>query len=248
MKSIGTGCQIGNNVCFAEDTLIGNNVTIANNVTFYPGVTVGDNCHIFDNAVIGRLPLSAGNNNLPVTRSYLPLQIGAGTVLGCNVVLYTGVTIGQRVLICEHSVIREGCVLADDVVLARAVMLNYNVRIGARSRVMDCVEFPGNDVIEEDVFISPHVTMVTDENIYLTRFKLADLNIKGHTIRRNAVIGTNASLMPGVEVGEGAFVASGAVVTRNVDPWTIVAGVPARLFRQIPDDWRQPVENRTNQN
>jgi acetyltransferase-like isoleucine patch superfamily enzyme len=53
-------------------------------------------------------------------------------------------------------------------------------------------------------------------------------------IRRFAVIGPNATLLPGVEIGEGAFVAAGAVVTKDVPPWTMVAGVPARHFRDIP--------------
>jgi len=58
--SKGAGCQYGVNVQLSPDTVVGDKVTIGNNVTIYPKVSIGDDCQILDGAVIGRLPISAG--------------------------------------------------------------------------------------------------------------------------------------------------------------------------------------------
>jgi len=235
----GTGCQIGVNVSLSPDTVLGHNVTIGNNVTIYPKVTIGDGCRILDGAVIGRLPISTGNISRSLPTDYLPVQIGPGCVIGCNTVLYTDVTLGERVLICDLSAVREGSVLEDLVVIGQSVMVHPDGHIGKRTRV-SYLSLVGA-IIEEDVFISPGLQYVDDNNVYLTRFGLQSLEFRYPIIRRFAVIGPNATLLPGVEIGEGAFVAAGAVVTKDVPPWTIVAGVPARHFRDIPAEWREQV-------
>jgi acetyltransferase-like isoleucine patch superfamily enzyme len=60
--------------------------------------------------------------------------------------------------------------------------------------------------------------------------------LRGATLRRACRIGGGAVLVPGVEVGEEAFVAAGAVVTRDVAPRAVVIGVPARVVREVPDE------------
>jgi len=237
----GQRCQIGAGVSFATDTILGNNVIIGNNVTIYPRVSIGDNCHIFDGAVIGRLPISTGNTNRPLSSEYQSAHIGAGCVIGCNVVLYTGITLGEGVLICDLASVREGCMLEDQVVLGRQVVVNYDTHIGKRTRIQDQANITGNVLIEEDVFISMNVTTANDNDIYLSRFGFVPYRLQGPVIRRFAVIGHGATLLPGIEIGEGAFVASGALVTKDVPAWTIVAGVPAGYFRDVPAEWRLQV-------
>jgi UDP-3-O-[3-hydroxymyristoyl] glucosamine N-acyltransferase len=109
--------QLGNNVSISPDTFLGDNVIVGNNVTIYPCVTIGDNCRIMDGAVIGRLPISTGNTNRPLVSDFQPVSIGAGSIIGCNTVLYTGISIGERLLIADLGSIREGCVLEDQVVV-----------------------------------------------------------------------------------------------------------------------------------
>jgi acetyltransferase-like isoleucine patch superfamily enzyme len=239
----GIGCRIGNHVTFAPDAVLGNGVIVGNNVTIYPNVTIGADCHVHDGAVIGRMPKTAGNTNRPLVGEYLPVRIGAGSVIGCNAVLYTGIEIRRRVLICDLATIREGCTLDDQVVLGRSVILNYDTRVGKRSRIQDQANLTGNVVVESDVFVSMSVSTANDNDIYLTRFGLRSARFRGPVIRRFAVIGVGAVLLPGVEIGEGAFVASGATVTRDVAPWTVVSGVPARRVKDIPAEWREQVLN-----
>lgn len=241
----GTNSAIGANVTLSSDTVIGDNVTIGNNVTFYPQVLVGDNCHIMDGSVLGRLPLRTRIQNLDVIRAYRPLVMGCGSILGCNCVIYTGVSLGENSAIHDLSVVREDCEIGDDVVMARSVLVQKETVVRARVRIMDFVELPGPMLIEEDVFIGPGVIMANDKNGYLTRFRLHEPHeLKGPTLRRFSMLGPNATLLPGVEIGEGAQVGAGAVVTKDVAPWTIVAGVPARLVREVPAEWKARILNR----
>jgi acetyltransferase-like isoleucine patch superfamily enzyme len=235
----GEGCQIGANVSLSPDTVLGNNVTIGNNITICPKVTIGDGCRIFDGTVIGRLPISTGSTTRPLTMEYLPVQIGPGCVIGYNNVLYTGVTLGERVLICDLCMIREGSILEDLVVLGSCSVVHREARVGKRTRVIYFSTVAG--IIEEDVYIGPGLNCADDNSVYLTRFGLQSPPVQPPIIRRFVVIGPNVTLTAGVEVGEGAFLAAGAVVTKDVPPWTMVAGVPARHFRDIPDEWKEQV-------
>ena len=217
----------------APEARLGAGVVLGHHVTIYPGVVVGDGVRILDGAVLGRPPLTAGNTTRRIPAEPGPLVVGAGSIVGANAVLYAGSRLGARVLIGDLASIREGCDVADDVVLGRGVLLMYDTRIGARTRVIDGSILTGNMEIEEDVFIGPGVLTVNDNDVYRTRFGLAPWSVKGPCIRRWALIGTGANLAAGITVGEGAIVAPGAVATRDVADWTIVAGVPARYVRDV---------------
>jgi acetyltransferase-like isoleucine patch superfamily enzyme len=228
-------------ISIAQDSTIGVDVHLGNHVTIYPKVELGNGCVVMDGAVLGRMPITNSNTTRPIHSQYQPLLIGDGAIIGCNAVLYTGTSIGRRVLIADLASIREGCAIGDGVVIGRGVMVLYECQIGDRSRIQDQVHLVGNMVIEEDVFIGMGVTTTNDNDVYLTRFGLARPNLRGPIIRRYAVVGAGATILPGVEIGEGAMVAAGAVVTRNIAPWTIAAGVPARHLKEIPQQWREQI-------
>ena len=80
-------------------------------------------------------------------------------------------------------------------------------------------------IVEDDVFIAPNVTVTNDPT---AGRRPPDMELRGATLRRGCRIGAGAVLLPGVEVGEDAFVAAGAVVTQDVPPGVLVVGVPAR--------------------
>jgi acetyltransferase-like isoleucine patch superfamily enzyme len=88
--------------------------------------------------------------------------------------------------------------------------------------------------VEEDVFIAPCV--VTTNDNFMGRTEKRKSLMKGPTIRRGARVGGGAILLPGVEIGEEAFVGAGAVVTKDVPPKTVVVGSPARVLRDVPDE------------
>jgi acetyltransferase-like isoleucine patch superfamily enzyme len=84
------------------------------------------------------------------------------------------------------------------------------------------------------VFIAPCV--VTTNDNFMGRTEKRHELIKGPTIRRGARVGGGAILLPGIEIGEEAFVGAGAVVTKDVEPYMLVVGTPARPLRRVPDD------------
>ena len=87
-------------------------------------------------------------------------------------------------------------------------------------------------MLEEDVFIAPCV--VTTNDNFMGRTEARHALTRGATIRRGARVGGAATLLPGVEIGEEAFVGAGALVLRDVPPRVVVVGAPARVLRDVP--------------
>lgn len=108
------------------------------------------------------------------------------------------------------------------------IQLGKNVFINHGCTFLDL----GGIVIEDDVLIGPQVCVVT-ENHPLDPTQRKSLDLKSVTIKRNAWIGANATILPGVTIGENSIVAAGAVVTKDVPSNTIVGGVPARELKNI---------------
>lgn len=88
----------------------------------------------------------------------------------------------------------------------------------------------GGITIEDNVMIGPEVALITaNHDLKDTRV----LIFKPITIKKNAWLGARAMIMPGVTIGEGAIVAGGAVVTKDVPPNTVVGGVPAKVIKEV---------------
>jgi acetyltransferase-like isoleucine patch superfamily enzyme len=88
-------------------------------------------------------------------------------------------------------------------------------------------------VVEDDVFVGPAVVTSNDDTMGRHGPEYA---LRGAVLRRACRIGTGVVLVPGVEVGEEAYVAAGAVVTRDVPANAVVMGVPARVVRAVPQE------------
>ena len=232
----------------AEGATVGHDAFLGNGVTLYPGVQLGDGCIVLDGASIGRVPISNGTTTRPVQSAFGEVTIGARSIVGANAVIYTGTTFGERVLIGDLASFREGCRVGDRAIVGRGSMALYTCTIGAFARIQDQVHLVGDMVVEEHVFLGMGVVTTNDNDVYLTRFGLAAREQRGAPVlRRFAAVGAGATILPGVEIGEGALVGAGAVVTRDVPPWTIVMGVPARVREPVPEEWRRLILDRVRQ-
>ena len=222
------------------DARVDPGVTLGDFVSVCAGVEIGAGTIVLEGAVLGRVPRGTATMTRPIAAP-APLVIGRDCIIGANAVLYAGSTLGDRVLVSDLASLREGCTVGDDTVLGRGVLVMYGTRIGKRCRVIDGAILTGNMTIESDVFIGPGANSINDDRVYLSRFGLESLEIRGPTLRRLVLIGAGANLAAGIEIGEGAIVAPNAMVLRDVGPWTVVAGVPAKKVRDVPDADREKI-------
>ena len=206
---------------------------VGDNVVIYPGTVIGDGCRIADNVVLGKQPAlsprsTARREELP------PLELGPGTVVSTAAIVFAGTRIGARVIVGDQACVRERCVVGDDVVIGRGSLVENDTTIGALTKIQANAYVTAYSTLEDNVFIAPCVTTTNDN--YMGRTEKRHALMRGPTIRRGARVGGAAVLLPGVEIGEEAFVGAGAVVLEDVPPRTVVVGNPARALRQVSDD------------
>jgi acetyltransferase-like isoleucine patch superfamily enzyme len=206
---------------------------IAETAIVYPGTVVGEGCRILDYAVVGKQPTlsprsTAAREELP------PLELGAGTIVSTGAVVFAGTSIGERVIVGDQSCVRERCTIGDDVVIGRGALVENDTTVGARSKIQAEAYVTAYSTLEDDVFIAPCV--VTTNDNFMGRTEKRHALRRGPTIRRGARIGGAAILLPGIEIGEEAFVGAGAVVLKDVSARAVVVGNPARQIRDVPDE------------
>ncbi|MCI4465583.1 MAG: acyltransferase [Thermoproteus sp.] len=155
-------------------------------------------------------------------------RIGERAILRSGSVVYERAVLGSGVELGHNVLIREDTVVGDGVRIGTGSIVEKGVRIGRNAWIQSMVYIPNGTVIEEDVFIGPNAVITNDK--YPPSRRLDPV-----VIRRGAVVGANATLVAGVEVGERAVVAAGAVVTRDVPPGAVVAGVPAREISRVDE-------------
>jgi acetyltransferase-like isoleucine patch superfamily enzyme len=138
------------------------------------------------------------------------------------------------VILGDQSCVRERVVVGDDVVLGRGSLVENDTTIGAMTKIQAEAYITAYSTLEEHVFVAPCV--VTTNDNFMGRTERRRELVNGPTIRRGARIGGGAILLPGVEIGEDAFVGAGAVVTKDVEARMLVVGNPARVMRSVAAD------------
>ena len=204
--------------------------TIAETAVIHPGTELGEDVVIGDYAVVGKQP-TLGPHSTASREELPPLVVGDGVRILTGAVVFAGTTLGRGVIVGDQACVRERCRIGDDVVVGRGALVENDTTIGARTRVQANAYITAYCTLEEDVFIAPGVVTTNDNYMGRTEKRLELL--RGPTIRRGARIGGGAILLPGIEVGEEAFVGAGAVVLEDVPPRAVVVGNPARRIRDV---------------
>lgn len=136
--------------------------------------------------------------------------------------------IGEGTTIWQFVVVLPGAVIGRDCNLCSHVLVENDVVVGDRCTVKSGVQLWDGVTLEDDVFVGPNATFANDP---FPRSKVRPDAFTRTTVKRGASIGANATLLPGVVVGERAMVGAGAVVVRDVPAGAVVAGNPARVLR-----------------
>jgi len=138
-------------------------------------------------------------------------EVGEGTLVWAYAHILPGARIGRDCNICDHTFIENDVIVGDRVTIKCGVQLWDGMRV------------------EDDVFIGPNATFTNDRFPRSKQRRVDSLTV----IKRGASIGANATLAPGIVIGEMAMVGAGAVVTHNAPPHSKLAGNPARIIGYV---------------
>ena len=204
---------------------------VAQTAVVHPGTSLGERVVVEDGAVLGKRPrLRPGSS---AAGDVGTLVIEDDVTICCGAIVYAGARIGAGTIIGDQAQVRERAVIGARSVIGRGSVVDFDVRIGDRVLIQTNVYVTGGSVVEDDVFLGPGVLTTNDDT--MGRHERGD-PLQGPVFRRACRVGGGVVIVPGVVIGEEAFVAAGAVVTSDVDERSVVMGVPARVVRRVGEE------------
>jgi acetyltransferase-like isoleucine patch superfamily enzyme len=220
------GLLLGEGVELPDDVEIGGNVIV------HAGTRIGRGVRIQDGAIVGK-PLVLSKTSQAARLDPEPAVLGDGVTVAAGAIVVAGAQIADGAFVGDQAHIRERAVIGADSAIGRGSAVDNDVIIGARVKLQTGCYVTAFSTVEDDVFLGPGVFTFNDNA--MGRHE-KDERITGPTFRRACRVGGGSLVLPGIEVGEEAFVATGSVVTRDVPPRTLVMGSPARHVRGVEDE------------
>jgi acetyltransferase-like isoleucine patch superfamily enzyme len=160
------------------------------------------------------------------------LVVGEGARVRSGSVIYAGSTIGAGLETGHNVVIREENRIGEHFSIWNNSVVDYGCTIGERVKIHCNIYVAQFTVLEDDVFLAPGVTIAND---YHPGCPDSRDCMRGPVLRKGCRIGVNVTILPYVEIGAGALVGSGSVVTGNLPPGVVAYGNPARLRGRIEE-------------
>ncbi|HET9715249.1 MAG TPA: acyltransferase [Pseudolabrys sp.] len=149
------------------------------------------------------------------------------------------VVLGRDVRIIDENLVNlYGCTIGDGSMIGPFVEIQRNAAIGTHCKISSHTFICEGVTIEDEVFIGHGVMFTNDRypratNDDGTMQSASDWVVEPTIVGRRASIGSNVTVLAGISIGEAALVGAGAVLTRDVAPFSIMAGVPARKIGEI---------------
>lgn len=159
-----------------------------------------------------------------------PVSIKNNAIIRSHTVIYGGNTIGSHFQTGHSVLIRENNTIGDFVSIGSHTVIEHHVQIGNHVRIHTGAFIPEYSILENHCWIGPHVVLT---NARYPQSSKAKKELRGPIIKKNARIGANATILPGVIIGRYALVGAGAVVTKDVPDKAVVVGNPARIINSI---------------
>lgn len=188
------------------------------------GITIGENAVVDEHVHLG----------YPTGRTIADRQlvIGANARIRSGSIIYEGSRIASDLTTGHNVVIREENQIGSYFTIWSNSVVDYGCRIGAGVKIHANCYVAQFTTIEDDVFLAPGVTIANDIHPGCEQSAVC---MRGPTIKRGAQIGVNVTLLPFITIGERALIGSGAVVTKDVPPRSVIVGNPGRAMCTIDD-------------
>jgi len=207
-----------------------------NSSQIHPNVHLPDDAQLGAFVIIGEPPRGKISGELAT-------RIGARAIIRSHTVIYAGNVIGDDFQTGHGVLLREENEIGNNVSIGSHTIVEHHVKIGNNARLHSNVFVPEFSILEENCWLGPNVVVT---NARYPQSKNVKENLRGAHIKRGAKIGANATLLPGVVIGENALVGAGAVVTRDVPDGAVVAGNPARVIKSVREISAYDERRRTN--
>ena len=160
------------------------------------------------------------------------LRIGDNAAVRSGTVIYAGSAIGEYLETGHNVIIREENVIGAHFSIWNNSVIDYDCKIGNNVKIHCNCYVAQYTTIEDDVFLAPGVTIANDIHPGCPDSKPC---MKGPTLKKGVKVGVNATILPYIIIGERSLIGSGAVVTRDVPPDSVVYGNPATVRGSIHD-------------
>lgn len=200
-------------------------MTISSTVRVFPGCEIGPNFAPGEFVIIGQPPTGCAEGEIPTV-------IGMNATIRSHSVIYAGNIIGTHLQTGHGTLIREYNRIGDHVSIGSHSIIEHHVEIGNRVRVHSNAFVPEYTILEEESWLGPNVCLTNAPHPLCPNFPKCRAPV---VLRRNAKVGANATLVPGVTIGEMSLVAAGSVVVKDVPPGVVVAGNPAVIIKNADE-------------
>ena len=202
--------------------------------TLYGKTTIGATAIIGSHVILGypsRKELAGGKSLDPLQlKDIAGATIGEGCTLRDFGIIYSRTILSDHVQTGHHYLVREETTVGSNTLIGSNVIIENKCKVGSNVSIQSGVYIPTHCVIEDNVFLGPNAVLTNDKYIGYQDPRKQEL--EGVIIEKYASIGANSTILPGVRIGRKAVVGSGAVVTHDVPPETVVVGVPAKPIKK----------------
>jgi acetyltransferase-like isoleucine patch superfamily enzyme len=191
----------------------------------YRNVEIGEGSVVEEFCIIGKPPAGKADGELRTV-------IGPGAVIRSHTVIYAGNEIGPGFSTGHHACIRESNRIGAKVSIGTLACVEHHVEIGDGVRIHSQAFVPEYTVLEDGSWIGPKATFT---NARYPRSAKAKERLLGPRVGKDAKVGANATILPGVKIGARALVGAGSVLVKDVPEGKIVVGNPARVIGDVDD-------------
>jgi len=188
---------------------------------------LGERIYIGNYTVLGQPDNPSDSNDIGVQYSY----IGDDSCIGNCCTISEAVSIGQRVKIGNNVVIRSEVIIGNDCIIGHGTVFEGKASVGEDTLIHAQCHITKGAKIGSRVFIAPLFVGANDPLCMRRKFMAGQPEFvpTPYIIEDDVRIGIGVIVLPGVRIGQGAQIGAGAIVTKDVDPWTLVVGTPARF-------------------